>query len=85
MYKEIELYKVFTGIANYYKIKGLRRFLFLERRKYNIKKEIKKEKLFIEEYLKKESFREVILEKLYFILKPIDDLIWSMNKKKYKK
>lgn len=85
LYKEYELYKVFKGIADYYKMKGIKRFLFLERRKYSVKKEIKKQGYSINEYLDKRNFKEKIIEKIYIFLKPIDDFIWSLNKKIYRK
>lgn len=85
LYKEYELYKVFKGIADYYKMRGIERFFFLERKKYSLKKEIKKENKLISDYLKNENLKNKFLERLYIFFKPIDDLMWSINKKRYRK
>lgn len=82
--KEYELYKVFKGIADYYKMNKIKKFLFLERRKYNLKKELKKEQELVDNYLVKRNFEDKLKEGIYIILKPIDDFIHSINKKIYR-
>lgn len=84
LYKELELYKVFKGISDYYELKGLKKYLFLERRRNKVLKEIKLENKQVEEVLGKLSLNDKIKIAIYKLIKPLDDLKESLNKRKYK-
>lgn len=84
LYKELELYKVFKGILDYYELKGLKKYLFLERRRSKVLKEIKYEKKEVKSILGKLSLNDKIKIIIYKLIKPLDDLKESLNKKKYR-
>lgn len=84
LYKEFELYKVFSGIAEYYKLSGIKKYLFIERRRNRVLKEIKKENKNIKEFLGEITFIDKLKIFIYRIIKPLDDLKESLNKKNYR-
>lgn len=84
LYKEKELYKVFKGISEYYNLSGVKKYLFLERRRNRVLKEIKKENQSVEDILGKLKLIDKIKIFIYKIIKPFDDLKESLNKKKYR-
>ena len=78
LYKKLELYKVTSGIKEYYQNDNkLYLKLLVERRKYELLKEIKKANKKIEEFGIKKSSNS------YSIMKPIYDLILSCYKRRY--
>lgn len=84
LYKERELYKVFKGITKYYNLSGIKKYLFLERRRNRVLKEIKKSNQNIEDILGELKLVDKLKIFLYKIIKPFDDLKESLNKKKYR-
>lgn len=85
LFKELELYKATKGIYNYYDSFSFYRWCLLRRRENILIKEIKKNKKDLDMYFPNQSLKDNTLRYLYKIYKPIDDLILSLNKKKYKK
>jgi len=86
LYKEKELYKVYKGIAEYYEMKRLKKFFFVGRKEYRLLKEIKKTSERSEEYLVEERvFNNKLKKFIYILFSPLDNLFWSLNKKKYRK
>lgn len=81
LFKEFELYKVFKGIAEYYKLDKVKRFFFIQRREYKLRKIIKREKDNLEKYFGEITLKKKIKWLIYNIFKPLDDLYWSINKK----
>ena len=84
LYKEKELYKVFKGIIKYYNLSGIKKYLFLERRRNRVLKEIKKSNQNIEDIFGELKLVDKLKIFLYKIIKPFDDLKESLNKKKYR-
>ena len=81
LYKEYELYKVFKGIAEYYKFDMVKKFFFIQHREYKLKKLITKENESLEKYFGKVTLNKKIKWIIYSIFKPFDDLYRSINKK----
>lgn len=85
IYKLFETYKAYKGIADYYAMNDFKKFFFLGKREHQLLKEIRKNKFKYEDYLGKISVFIRIKWLIYKILKPLDNLFWSVNKKIYKK
>lgn len=86
LYKEKELYKVYKGIAEYYEMSGVKKFFFVGRKEYRLLKEIKKLNKRIDEYLVGERvFNNKLKKFIYILFSPLENLFWSLNKKKYRK
>lgn len=85
IYKLFETYKAYRGIADYYEMNTLKRFFFLGKREYQLLKEIRKNKFKHEDYLGNITTSKRIEWLMYKILKPLDNLFWSVNKKIYRK
>lgn len=81
LFKEFELYKVFKGIAEYYKFDNIKKFFFIQRREYKLRKLIKRENENLEKYFGKITLKKKVSWIIYDIFKILDDLYWSIMKK----
>lgn len=81
IYKYKEMLKIIKEIANFYDFNKIKKYFFIKRIEDKLIKNLKKENLSIEKELgRKLNF----LDKIYFLLKPLNSFIWSLKKRKYR-
>lgn len=82
IYKYKEILKVNKEVASFYNFNKIKKYFFTKRIEDKLIKNLKKENLNIEKELgRKLNF----LDKIYFLLKPINNFMWSLKKKKYRR